>query len=530
MITEETIYNIAVYLRLSKDDDLNDESLSITNQRSILNEYIEKRFKGISEIKEYVDDGYSGMNSIRPALNRLLEDVSQKKINCIIVKDCSRLARKNSLISYYVDELFYEENIRFISLLENFDNTVDKDTEKLLIPSFFNEYHVKSTSKKVKATFENNAKKGLFTGGYAPYGYIKNPKDKHKLLIDPVAAETVKFIFNEFLKGTGLKQICYKLTDARIKIPSEYKGMNRGLKSMHYGTWTTKTISDMLHNPTYAGHLTQHKSKVKNISSKHKVKIKPENWIVAENSCPAIVDQETFDMVQTIWDKNKRRHRNSYEHLLTGFCYCKECGHTISILASKWKDKKGEEHIKFYCNCNYFKSMSKYNLCTPHRISYDELESRVVEEITKICKQYIKTEALEDVLKNNDKTLVVKKEIELTIKSKKITLKNIDEKIKNLYEDKLSGFIQKNEFIEFKEKFDADKELINEDLKKLEEKLEQIKRKINKGNSKYTKIIKEFLSLKNINREFLNQIIEKIEIDEDKKIYIHYKIKSLLEV
>ena len=143
---------------------------------------------------------------------------------------------------------------------------------------------IKNTSKKVRKTFENNARNGLFTGGFAPYGYIKDLKDKHKLLIDPYAADVVRYIFNQFVSGNGLKSICHALDEKGIKIPSIYKGMNRGLKSSHFGLWTTKTISDMLHNPTYAGHLTQHKSKAKNISSKKKVKIKPENWIIKYNS------------------------------------------------------------------------------------------------------------------------------------------------------------------------------------------------------------------------------------------------------
>ena len=128
------------------------------------------------------------------------------------------------------------------------------------------------------------------------------------------------------MSGVGLQKICYELMERGVKIPSIYKGMNRGMKSAHYGRWTTKTLSDMLHNPTYAGHLTQHKSRVKNISSKHKVKRKPNEWIIAYNTCPAIIEQEKFDIVQMIWDKNKRRQKKSYGHLLTGFCYCKECG------------------------------------------------------------------------------------------------------------------------------------------------------------------------------------------------------------
>lgn len=529
MITENLIYTIAIYLRLSKDDDLSDESLSITNQRRILRDYIKKNFNKDVEMYEYIDDGYSGMNNIRPALNRMLEDLQKKRINCVIVKDCSRLARKNSLISYYVDELFYEENIRFISLLENFDNTIDKDTEKILFPSIFNEYHVKNTSKKVRATFENQAKTGLFTGGFAPYGYIKDPKDKHKLLIDPYAAEIVKFIFDEFIKGVGLQKICYELMDRGVKIPSIYKGMNRGLKSANYGKWTTKTLSDMLHNPTYAGHLTQHKSRVKNISSKHKVKRKPNEWIIAYNTCPAIIEQETFDIVQTIWDKNKRKQKNSYEHLLTGFLYCKECGHTIGITASKWKDKTNNEKIKFYCNCNYYKRMSRYNSCTPHRISYDVLENNVLNEISELCKRYIKTKNLEKVLKSNDKLETLKTEIEINIKNKDILIKNIDDKIKNLYDDKLSGFIEKNVYLEFKDKYDKEKGILENDIQELQKKLYQIKNKISGTEDKYSRIIKEFLSLKNIDREFLAQIVDKIEMDEEKNLYIHYKIKPLLD-
>ena len=529
MIETNERYIIGIYLRLSKDDELDDESLSIKNQRRILKDYINKNFDSDIEVYEYVDDGYSGMNNIRPNLTRLMEDIEKKKINCVIVKDCSRLARKNSLVSYYIEEFFYEENVRFISLLENFDNTKDLDTDKLLLPSIFNEYHVKNTSKKVRKTFENNARNGLFTGGFAPYGYIKDPKDKHKLLIDPYAADVVRYIFHEFISGNGLKSICHALDEKGIKIPSIYKGMNRGLKSSHFGLWTTKTISDMLHNPTYAGHLTQHKSKAKNISSKKKVKIKPENWIIKYNSCPAIIDDETFRIVQNIWEKNKRLKKNSYVHLLSGFLFCKECGHTLSIVKSTWKKKNGNIQEIFYCRCSYHKNYYKYNVCTNHHIRYDILEQTVINELKMMCKRYVKTENLVNILKNHDKILELKKEIEFSIKNKKNEIKKITNKSKNLYDDKLSGLVDKNMYLEFKEKYDKQIHILESELNELEKKLIQIKERSVSKESKYTGIINEFLKLDNINRDFILELIEKIEVDKDKNIYMYYKIKPLLD-
>ncbi len=519
-------YFIAIYLRLSKDDDVQDESLSITNQRRILKDYIKNNFYANVEVFEYIDDGYTGMNNLRPELNKLMKDIDRKKINCVIVKDCSRLARKNSLISYYVDEFFYEENVRFISLLENFDNTIDTDTDKLLLPSIFNEFHVKSTSKKVRKTFENNAKNGLFSGGRAPYGYIKDPNDKHKLIIDPYAADIVRLIFKEFLAGNGLKSIAYKLTERGIKIPSEYRPMNRGLKSAHYGIWTTKTISDMLHNPTYAGHLTQHKSKAKNISSKKKVKLKPSEWIIKYNSCPAIVDQETFDRVQKIWDKNKRKEKYSQVHLLRGFCWCKECGHQISIVKGTWKRKSGEIKEYYFCRCSYNKNMYQYHVCSPHNIHYNVLEEKVLDEIRKMCKKYVRLDLLANVLKNNDSLSLLKKDIEINIEKKNRELNIINNKIDNLYDDKLSGTINQEMYLKFKEKLDTQLVMINDDINNLEKNLTQIENRSLNNDSKYTTIVKEFLSLKNIDRELLSQIVDKIEIDEEKNLYIYYKIRT----
>ncbi len=528
LISGCSVYMIAIYLRLSKDDDLDDESLSISNQRMILNDYIQNLF-GISvQVFEYIDDGYSGMNNLRPALTRMLEDIQNRKINCVIVKDCSRLARKNSLISYYVEELFYEENIRFISLLENFDNTIDRDTEKIMLPGFFNEYHVKTTSKKVRATKESLAKKGLFCGGFAPYGYVKDPNNKHKLLIDPYAAEIVKYIFNEFLSGTGLVSICNKLTDRGIKIPSEYKGMNRGLKSSHYGIWTSKTISDMLHNPTYAGHLTQHREKAKNISSKKKVKRKRSEWITVPNSCPAIVKQDVFDKVQITWTYNKSKQRKNHDQLLNGFMFCKECGHTIGIKASTWKNKDGTIRKKYICECNYYRRLYRYNACTPHKLNYNPLEELILKEVKDMCYKYANAKKLEEVLKKQDRIQSQINELKASINFKTQNIESIHAKNKNLYEDKLSGFIDAKTYLAFKEKFTKEINLLREDITKIEEKLYQLNNKLTNRESKYTSIVKEFLTMNNMTKDMLAQLIEKILIDENLNIEIYYRIKPLL--
>lgn len=259
MIDTET-WKVGIYCRLSREDELEDESKSITNQREMCMNWCVKN--GLRIIDEYIDDGISGSTDNRPSFKRMLKDIEDKKINMVVVKDTSRLARNFNDATKYAFIYFPERNIRLYSVIQNYDSIDPKaNSDGIYFKSFFDEWFIRDTSTKIRKGLRDKKEVGKFLGGIAPYGYYKDPLDKHKLLIDEYSSEIVKRIFSMFASGMGLKKICYTLTDEGIPIPSVYKNLNRGQKSTCYGKWVPRTIADMLVNETYIGNLTQGRGK-----------------------------------------------------------------------------------------------------------------------------------------------------------------------------------------------------------------------------------------------------------------------------
>lgn len=365
IMTNET-FKVGIYLRLSRDDERDDESQSISNQRDYIMSYIIKH--NLMLIDEYIDDGVSGATFERQGWENLISDIEDGRINMVITKDTSRLGRNISQSLYYSTEYFQEKNVRYVAIADSID-TFDKsqNTDMLMFKAFYNEMYVKDISTKIKATLNSQKRNGKFMGGIPPYGYQRNLLvDKHELIIDEEQAEIVKRIYDMFLSGKGVKKIANILTDEKVPIPSIQKNLNRGVKSTVYGVWTERTISDMLTNPTYKGDLTQCREYKVSYKSKKRRKNNKENWIIAKGACPAIIDEETFNLVQDMYSKNKNRTENSREYLLRGFLVCKECGHTISIGHTTWTCNGVKKH-KNICYCNYYKKFSRYNVCTPHK-------------------------------------------------------------------------------------------------------------------------------------------------------------------
>ena len=409
MIGSET-YKVGIYLRLSREDELKGESGSIGNQRDIIHKYI--RENNLLYIDEYVDDGVSGTQFDREGWNRLIADIENKRINMVITKDLSRFGRNEGQQLRYLD-YFYDKRIRYVSILDNVDTFDEYNTSNEMIPiqCFFNEKHVRDTSKKMKASVYNKRSQGNFLGKTAPFGYIKDPNNKYKLIIDEKTAPIVKRIFNLFISGKGICEISRILTDEKIPIPSEQKGLKVGQKSTAYGIWNSRTISDMLTLPTYMGDLTQGRSKKPSYKSKKRIRPKKEEWIICKGKCPAIVDKETFELAQSIYNRNKNQGKNTQDILLKGFVYCKECGHTIGFRLQKANTKSKGEVVRCYGNCNYWSKHKKYDVCTPHNIKYYELEELVLGEIRKMCKRYIRANNLKKVLLNSDKAKKILNEL-----------------------------------------------------------------------------------------------------------------------
>lgn len=525
-MTNET-YRVGIYLRLSRDDERDDESQSISNQRDYIMSYIIKH--NLMLIDEYIDDGVSGATFERQGWENLINDIENGRINMVITKDTSRLGRNISQSLYYSTEYFQEKNVRYVAIADSID-TFDKgqNTDMLMFKAFYNEMYVKDISTKIKATLNSQKRNGKFMGGIPPYGYQRNlPIDKHELIIDEEQAEIVKRIYDMFLSGKGVKKIANILTDEKVPIPSIQKNLNRGVKSNVFGVWTERTISDMLTNPTYKGDLTQCREYKVSYKSKKRRKNNKSNWIIAKGACPAIIDEETFNLVQDMYSKNKNRTENSREYLLRGFLYCKECGHTISIGHTTWRCNGVKKH-KNICYCNHWKKFSRYNACTPHKMDYDELETEILKDIKQKCKKYLKTNNFEELLKNNDKMTKLQLELEKELAKVKNNINLQANYVDNIYKDKLKGLIDEEMFKRQYNNLTTETLNLKKKANEIETKLYTLKNKVaNKENARYTEIIKEYLSLKKPSKQLLSSLIDKIVIDEEQNVNICYKIKPL---
>ncbi len=522
MINNET-YKVGVYLRLSCEDAKQKESSSITNQRDIINQYLTNH--NLLCISEYVDDGVSGTTFDREGFNQMIKDIESHKINMVITKDLSRFGRNEGQQLRYLD-YFYEKNIRYVAILDNVDTADESNMSNEMIPiqCFFNEKHVRDTSKKMRASVYNKRQQGLFLGKTAPYGYIKNPHNKYQLLIDSESSQVVQRIYSLFINGKSISEISRILSFEKIPIPSEYKKLKVGRKSTAYGIWDNRTISDILTLPTYAGNLTQGRAKKISYKSKKVIRTKKEDWIICEGKCPAIISNETFDMAQNIYQHNKNKHKHSQDLLLKGLVYCKECGHTIGFRLQKIKTKSKGEILKGYGNCNYWNKHKLYNVCTPHSIKYDELEQIVINDIQTICRKHLDFNVLKSVFEKNNPTQKVLNDLESKAITLSMNLKNSSQKLEDLYNDKLENIIDIDMYQKMAQRISSETLSQKQALKDINNQIYNIKEKL-KQNIIDDTLINDYLHLEKPSVQLVTSLIKRIDIDEEKNISIFYKFR-----
>ena len=525
----ETNYKVGIYLRLSREDERLGESGSISTQRDLLLNYI--RDNNLLFVDEYVDDGVSGTTFDRVGFNRMIKDCEEKKINMIITKDTSRLGRDHIEFGYYVERYFPEHGIRYVAVNDGIDTSKNSSANDMLIfKSAFNDMYVKDISNKLKSSLYTKKRNGLFVGAYAPYGYKKSEKNKHKLEINEKEADVVKRVYNLFLEGHSLTNICNILTNENIPTPSMSKNMKLGQNNLHYGVWSERTIDSILKNPTYIGNLTQSRQKKVNYKSKKRVHNSIDDWIIAEGASPAIIDKEMFELVQNMFKSNKNRsYKNNVTNnlLLRGLIYCKECKHTIGFREHKQQTRKYGIVSRIYGNCNYWAKRKKQDVCTPHSVKYQVLEDLVLDNLREMAVKYLDENNLESILKNSDKLKQKKNSIKQEIFRLENNIETANRKIDVCYNDKLEGNITLEmykrtynnltlEISEFKKKkTEYEKMLFDFENNQLT------------NDTYYLDKIKDFLKMKNPSRALISSLIDRIEIDEDKNVDIYYKFKLI---
>lgn len=378
----ETVYTAGLYCRLSKEDKLlNTESMSIDTQKKKLTDFAKQNGIAIGDI--YVDDGLSGVFFDRPDFERMMADVKSNKLNCVIVKDLSRLGRSDAESNRYYEDIFLTEGIRFIAIDDNVD-TLRGFEQIVPFMNMFNAMYPRDISNKTRSAYKTKAEHGEFLGSKAPYGYQKSPEDKHKLVIDEETAPVVRHIFDLVLQGNGRKKIAKKLREEKILTPAAYaksRGNERYDKALSvYGDdcmWSDVSVGELISNEVYIGNCVNHKQ-AKPFKSKKVVDVPKKDWIIVKDTHEPIISNEVWEDAQKLIQNRRRPAKDNCVQIFSGLVKCKDCGRALSYNSHKTPDYM----------CGTYRNKGKA-LCSAHRITYDELYGAVLHDI------YHKTKALE---------------------------------------------------------------------------------------------------------------------------------------
>lgn len=371
----------ADYLRLSREDGDKLESDSIRNQRSLINDFV-KQHSEITLVDEYIDDGYSGTNFERPAFKRLLEDVKKKKINCIIVKDLSRLGRNYIETGRYLEKIFPFLGVRFIAITDHYDSAAESDdADQILVPfkNLINDAYCRDISIKIRSQLDVKRKNGQFIGSFASYGYRKDPENKNHLIVDDYAAEIVRFIFQLKMDGYSSQKIATRLNEMGVLPPMEYKrscGMNYncGFRSGANPKWAVTTINRILTNELYTGTMVQGKNRKINYKVKECRPVAAENWIRVEKTHEPIIAAEEFQYVQSLLELDTRTApEEEAVYLFSGFLRCGDCGQNM---VKRSTTKNGKQY--FYYHCSTYKNGDG---CFSHLISEKTVQEVVLDAV-----------------------------------------------------------------------------------------------------------------------------------------------------
>ncbi|MBR3660872.1 MAG: recombinase family protein, partial [Bacilli bacterium] len=377
---------VGIYTRRSFDDNEDKESNTITNQKEMINSFISKE-NNMTIVDYYVDDGYTGTTFDRPGFQEMMKDISDGRINTIIVKDLSRLGRNSLEVGKYIEEIFPIYNIRIIAINDNVDSFKRPESiNDLMVPikNLINESYARDISKKVSSAYYTMASNGKYVAGTSPYGYTFDENDKHHLVVDPDEVEIVRLIFNMALKGDGRVKITKYLNDHNILCRKEiqrrkkYKLSLNPLEETIKYKWSTSTIGRMLISEIYIGNLTQLKTKRESFKNHKVINVAKEDWVRFEKTHEPIITKVDFDKIQGLIKVNAKRLSNTGERtysIYNGVLKCADCGRAMY----KQEDKRGNRQLSNYF-CNTYLYISKTS-CSSHKIKTEDLNDIVLESI-----------------------------------------------------------------------------------------------------------------------------------------------------
>ena len=510
-----------VYCRLSQDDGLDGDSNSITNQKKILLDVVTR--ENLSNPILFVDDGFSGTNFDRPAISEALRLVENRQVSNFIVKDLSRLGRSYIKVGQLTEITFPSFDVRFIALNDGVDSNKPNETNSIFLPikSLMDEMYAADTSKKIRAVVQSKARAGERVTVNPPYGYLKAPNNPKNWIVDPVASEVVKRIFQEAKSGKSLSEISKGLKNDKIFKPDRHR-IEIGLKPISSSPnvetlpyfWTRETLSAILGREEYLGHTVNLRTRTKSYKDKRKVDNPKEDWLIFKNTHEAIIDQETFDIVRKMRNhkRSNQRYKNraGHENLFAGIVFCGTCGRKHYFCP---QEKNGLNHDHYKCS-GYRKPIDGCE--NPHYIQKSALIEIVSGKLRQTIQEvHFDQEAFLKKLEQQSQAQFSKdsKRQQLQLQKDEHRSKEIDSIIQKLYEDNLLGKISDERFVKLSQSYEEEQKQLQTSISDLTEKLAK-QQEDSLNISKFMARISKYTELPKLTVEIVNELIDKIVIQK----------------
>lgn len=511
MNAKSAVYQAALYMRLSKDDEGSGESSSITNQRNLLAAYAKEH--GYLIYDDYVDDGFSGTNFNRPAFKRMIQDIEDKKINLILTKDLSRLGRDYIQTGEYTEVYFPSKKVRYIAVNDGFDSE-SQYTDIAPFKNVVNEMYARDTSKKIRSAFSVKMRNGSYIGNFAPYGYRKDPNDKNHLIPDESSAEVVRKIFTLAAEGTKPAEIARILNSRNILTPALYRcSVHPQLCADNYAQrkeWTAATITKLLRNIVYLGHMAQGKTTKVSFKSKLTLRNTRQDWIVVENTHEPIVSGELFEMAQKRMKSRTCEKKGQFCNIFSGIAKCAHCGRNMSAVGTRRKGSPAN------LACGGYKLYGSKE-CSNHFIDYNVLYNIVLQEVRDQAKL---TPMERDALYQE---LCAQLQAEIDDEGRKSELgklhaenEKLDRIIEQLYDDNLNGKISEDRFYKLLQKYEKQGQELQRKINALDipDDKEQESQKLKESFERLSRLLDRYEEIRELDADLLFELIDRIEIGQ----------------
>lgn len=533
---EQSIYHTAGYIRLSVEDSGKTDGYSLANQEKLVKDFIAEQ-QDMRLYRLYIDNGATGTVFERPAFDEMMQDMKDGKINCIVVKDLSRLGRNYLEAGNYLEQIFPFFRVRFISITDGYDsNSPDVTDESLIIPlkNIINEGYAKDISQKITTSFEARKKQGQFMGKYPVYGYLKDPENKNHLIVNPETCGIVKRIFQMRDSGMALGAIASQLNKEGIPSPARYlwlKGLSK--EERHKDSyWDRINVKRLLTNKMYLGMLVYGKEKTSFAKGIKRQRVPESEWKYVPNAHEAIIDQELFDSVQRKLEGAKQDFLNMTginedyqpENLFRGRIHCSDCGRAMKMtkFVTTRKDGSTDRYAVYEC-C---RRKQLYDLSCPQRSIRKSIIDKTVEEAIRFhIRTFLDTEQVIAKLNRSPKGRAAASNIQNHIREKQRRITKIERLSTGIYEDYREGILNEEEYLAIRRQYGAEKEELLKEVDALMQAETEHEADYHSTGS-LADIVRKYAEFQELNREIVEAFIADIQVHTDSHLAITFAFED----